>query len=510
MIVPEINFGINIVEIVTKGLYTNALDALREYVQNSCDATDDAVRAGILREGDGEIKITIDKDARRITIEDNGIGISAAKDFLRIMSNIGNSDKDLKTDRGFRGIGRLGGVTYCKTLIFKTKVAGEKKISTLTINAEKLREEFFSGNKRSAEQVLSKNMIFDALDADNDEHFFRVELLDIVETNETLLDVVAVRNYLSFVAPVTYSSNFYYQTEIYKHAAELDFKITEYRIEVNGEPLVKPYKINVRTRNGEDEIFGLDFRDFKDAEGNLIAWSWVGLSNFKGVLDQTRGTPDNMMRGIRLRQKNIQIGDESIFQDLFAETRGTNYFIGEVHAVDTKLRPTSRRDDFELDKACKVFREKLREYFDELSNIYNAASDVRSMLKAVNAPAKVQKEFQSGKSKFQTRAELDAELDRLNKTAETAQKKIINMREKAETDSLSPLSRVVVRMTSKEITSPPANQPLQTPEDVENFPPVHWRKDLRKLYNAIKKIIIANPKLAGEKLLDKIKEELAK
>lgn len=60
---------------------------------------------------------------------------------------------------------------------------------------------------------------------------------------------------------------------------------------------------------------------------------------------------------------------------------------------------------------------------------------------------------------WKNRAELDAEPDKLSKIAEKAQKKIEDMREKAETDS---------------------------------------------------EIIIANPKLAGEKLLDKIKEELAK
>ena len=46
----EINFGVNIVEIVTHGLYPNSLDTLREYIQNSCDAIGDAINAGILEE----------------------------------------------------------------------------------------------------------------------------------------------------------------------------------------------------------------------------------------------------------------------------------------------------------------------------------------------------------------------------------------------------------------------------------------------------------------------------
>ena len=45
-----INFGVNIIEIVTEGLYSNSLDTFREYIQNSCDAIDDAIDAGTLTE----------------------------------------------------------------------------------------------------------------------------------------------------------------------------------------------------------------------------------------------------------------------------------------------------------------------------------------------------------------------------------------------------------------------------------------------------------------------------
>lgn len=64
-------------------------------VQNSCDAIDDAIEAGILRDGDGRIEIEIDKNNRRITIEDNGLGLST-RYFERTMSKIGNSDKKLE------------------------------------------------------------------------------------------------------------------------------------------------------------------------------------------------------------------------------------------------------------------------------------------------------------------------------------------------------------------------------------------------------------------------------
>lgn len=512
----QIFFGVNIVEIVTKGLYPNSLDTFREYIQNSCDAIDDAVAAGILQKDEGRIGITIKADERRITIEDTGIGIPCGeKNFIRIMSNIGNSDKSLKTDRGFRGIGRLCGLAYCKTLVFSTKVASERKISTLTIDAEKIRETFFNdNNKFSAEQILSANMFFATHEAEDvDDHFFRVELIDIVTTNTTLLDVAKVRDYLSFVAPVTYNPQFNLQEEIYKHAAELNFKITEYKILVNNEYLDKPYKTNVQTRMGKDEIFGVTFRDFHDEVGNLIAWSWVGLSNFKGVLDQTSGTSDNKMRGIRLRAGNIQIGDGIALQKLFAESRGTNYFIGEVHAVDTNLRPNSRRDYFEENEACNAFETALKKYFMELHDIYHTSSEVRSAYKAINAPKEAEAEFnkQSAPYRKSHQAAHEEKIIKLKKDAVTAEKKISSLRKEAEQNRETPWSRVVTRMTENQPEpNPPPTASNPPPDKSKKFPPSKWSNKQRNVYWDIERIVLDNPKLAGKALLDKIKEELAK
>lgn len=497
----DIIFGVNIVEIVTSGLYPNALDSIREYIQNSCDAIDDAIDAGTLREGDGEIDIDIDKKARRIIFKDNGSGLGT-RYFESTMSTIGNSDKTLQTDRGFRGIGRLGGVAYCKTLVFSTKVAGEKKISTLIIKAEEIRKTFFSKKKYLAEQVLSANMFFDAFDTDDaDEHFFRIEMIDVI--NNALLDVKKVREYLSFTVPVTYSPQFTHQKEIYKHAAELGFKITEYKIEVNGEPLVKLYSDKFTTQKGEDKIFGVDFRDFRDADGNLIAWSWIGLSTFKGIIQQTKANP-NLMRGIRLRAGNIQIGNQYALQKLFTEDRGTTYFIGEVHTVDTNLTPNSRRDYLEENPAYKTFEDTLKKYFDELYDIYHTASDIRSAIKAITEPDEVARKFQQGRSPFKNKAELEAELNELNKKADEKKRYLDKAKHAAEQNPDTPLSRVVSRMIDN--TPPPTPPPPPEP----TFPPKHWNKNLRKLYNKIKGIILANKQLNGEKLLDKIESELVK
>ena len=112
-------------ESLTTGMYADNRIIFREYVQNSADAIDKAVAEGILssRE-DARIDITIDPIHRDIRIRDNGTGIPA-QDVYHNLDDIGNSQKSYHEDRGFRGIGRLGGLGYCKELRFITSYKGE-------------------------------------------------------------------------------------------------------------------------------------------------------------------------------------------------------------------------------------------------------------------------------------------------------------------------------------------------------------------------------------------------
>ena len=77
----EYVFGAHILESLTTGMYRDSRTIYREYVQNSCDAIDAAIKAALLQEGEGRIDIDIDATARRITITDNGTGIKST-DFL--------------------------------------------------------------------------------------------------------------------------------------------------------------------------------------------------------------------------------------------------------------------------------------------------------------------------------------------------------------------------------------------------------------------------------------------
>lgn len=286
---PEegITFGAPILETLTTGMYREPLTVFREYVQNSCDSIDAAINAGIIHDGEGKIDIAIDSEARRITITDNDTGIKAS-DFRRVMGNIADSDKRQAESRGFRGIGRLCGMAYCRTLTFTAKFKGEGVISRLVCDGGVLREllhESDSGiNRYTASEVLGMINEFSAENVDDiDAHYFRVELDGINDENTSLLDFDGVRDYLSFVAPLPYSNNFIvFRSEIHRHAEGLGFKIDEYDIFLNGEQLFKPYTLKYPTSLGGDEIFDVAFRDFIDDDGNIIAWMWFGLSCFRG------------------------------------------------------------------------------------------------------------------------------------------------------------------------------------------------------------------------------------
>lgn len=386
-------FGANILENLTTGMYQDSKVIYREYIQNACDQIDKAVKDGILKPGEGTIKIWLDCDKRTIVIEDNATGISAAS-FQQTLGNIADSDKQIGEDKGFRGIGRLCGLAYCKELAFISSAKGEDTVSMMVCNAKKMRElidENTHGKKHTANEVLHAINRFDKKKTkDTSSHFFRVKLIDINPENTDLLDFQQVKDYLSFVAPVPYQSSFYYRTDIYKHAQEIGIKIDEYNITLDGEPIFKKYTTVLKDSSGTkyDDIFGIHCQDFYK-NGELFAWMWVGVSRFQKAIPKI-----NQMRGLRLRKENIQIGGEDALQKLFKEDRGNSYFIGEVFAVDKDLIPNSQRDYFNENPARAYFESELRRYFnDELRKIYYNGSTINSAYKKIDTYERKASEF---------------------------------------------------------------------------------------------------------------------
>jgi hypothetical protein len=517
-------FGANILENLTTGMYQDSKIIYREYIQNACDQIDKAIKDGILEDNEGKINIWLDPDQRKIIIEDNATGIPASS-FQETLGNIADSDKKIGEDKGFRGIGRLCGLAYCKELVFRSSAKGEDTESILVCNAENMRrliDENNRGKKHTANEVLHAINHFDREKTDDiDSHFFRVELNGINTENTDLLNFKQVKDYLSFVAPVQYQNTFCFRTKVYKHAEELNTKIDEYDITLNGESIFKKYTTILKdspTGTKYDEIFDVDFKDFYE-NGELIAWMWFGLSNFKKAIPRV-----NQMRNLRLRKENIQIGGEDALQKLFKEERGNNYFIGEVFAVHKDLIPNSQRDYFNENPTRAYFENGLRKFFEEeLYKTYRVGSIINSALKKNETYEKKDAEFKEKDAEggFVNKKHRDSDLSaisKLKKEAIEAQGKIDKIKEKANGLVKKVIERVELKCPDSIITDP---EPLliqseDTVDDTEEHKMTHrvdklsqYSRAERRLISKIFEIILtATDSETAEMIIRKIEDVL--
>ena len=420
--------GKNILENLTTGMYLDSKVTYREYVQNACDQIDKAIDSGIVTSELAEVTIFIDQKKRYVSIEDNATGVRE-KDFVTQLGDIANSDKKIGVDKGFRGIGRLCGLAYCRTLVFTTSYAGESIASRMSFDAKLMREMLISDKKYTVDQILDAIVTTESYTEEKDKHYFKVELIDINPENTDLLDTTGVRDYLSFVAPVPYTNKFRYRYDIYEHAKKLGFTIDEYKVTVNGAQLFKEYKTRLyegtdNARKSYDDVFGVEFKNFYDGK-TLIAWAWYGLCRFEKAIPKAL----NPMYGFRLRQGNIQIGDNTAVASLFKEDRGNSYFIGEIFTVDKNLIPNSQRNYFNETPARILLEEQLRVFFyDELHRLYHVANETKNHYKKLedynDAVAKLQEKHEKGFVDKKEQSRMEAKVEDARKKKDAAKKKL--------------------------------------------------------------------------------------
>ena len=348
----KLTFGKYILESLSVGMYSHPLMSLREYVQNSSDAIDylPDFQHGAL------IEIAVDGRKRSVTIHDNGIGISSSKATSTLL-NIGCSEKDPTLNRGFRGIGRLGGLGYCDELRFVTKSRGEDIISVCTWDCKKL-QQFIADPCTSADtETLIKDVSMfkrQKHPGSLDDHFFKVEMNMIHGGRNELLNVPTIRSYLSQVAPVPFNPNFSFGQLIDKELVTRVKSYRTYNIFVNGQQIYKPYgDVVILSKGSSEAVKKIDFIELR-GESGMLGFGWIGDLSLQGIVSASTD-----MDGLRLRCGNILIGNKDTLSGFFRERRFNNYLMGEIHACVNELIPNSRRDDFE-DSAVK----------DELNNAF--------------------------------------------------------------------------------------------------------------------------------------------
>lgn len=340
-------------ESLTTGMYSDPKIVYREYIQNSVDALENAVSIGLIEPQSMRIDIIVNAEDSYISIKDNGTGIPVA-DAPKTLMDVGSSKKRNSNNRGFRGIGRLGGMSYCDTLVFTTSAENEKVKTVIAFDCKRLRHLLVPGEYEdmSLSAVLKEITTIKRLPEKEEKHYFCVEMKDVNGFSD-LLDIEVAKSYISQVAPLPYQSrHFIYTTQLKKYLSDNGYDVEEFPIfvgedELDLEPVYKPNKSRFRSDRAKrtaDEITSMSYFDIT-IEGELYALGWYGNCGWYGFLS------DKELSGFRVRKGNILIGDSKTMNVIFKEARFNGWTQGEIFIVTDKLIPNARRDDFEQNDA---------------------------------------------------------------------------------------------------------------------------------------------------------------
>ncbi|MBC2579168.1 ATP-binding protein [Clostridium sp. DJ247] len=380
----EIIIGKYTLESLTTGMYKDPFILYREYIQNATDSIDEAAQKGILSNESGCIKIVVNDADKEIIIEDNGMGIDSINAY-KILTDIGNSKKKYTTHKGFRGIGRLGGLSYCEKLVFETSYMGENKKTIVEFDSNRLKELLIPGKFEDYTMVdVIREITTESFKEEEEiKHYFRV-VLKGVSTKHKLLDFDRVENYLCQVAPIPFNKNFIVKDKIYNELDRLGLEKNEYILKIGKSKqefrqIFKPYKRKFYadiSKKIEDKIEDVEFKLIRDDYlDKNVALVWYGKSNLYGTI------VDDNVKGLRVRKSGILIGDRFLLNDIFKEERFNGWIQGEVLVFDDKIIPNARRDDFEKNDEYLFLIEELKKVVDEINSEIREVSKIRNQKK---------------------------------------------------------------------------------------------------------------------------------
>lgn len=345
--VDNIVIGNDVLELVSSAMYVDPMTVYREYVQNAADAVEFARQQGALRDDEpGRVDIAIDPATRSVRIRDNGSGV-AWPDFARKLTALGGSAKRGTPARGFRGVGRLAGLGYVQELVFRSRVAGEALVSELRWDCRQLKAALRSAEADSsvADLIQSVVSLGRVQAGEYPTRFFEVELKGIVRLrSDRLMSPAVIAEYLGQVAPVPFAPEFTFGEKITAALQGL-VNLGELEIRIDGidDPVYRPHRDRFVLDEKQSIAFeGLEVTEIPGIDGEVAAVAWVLHHDYEGAI------PTGMLvKGLRLRSGNVQVGDHALLEELYPEPRFNAWSVGEVHVIDRRIVPNGRRDHFE-------------------------------------------------------------------------------------------------------------------------------------------------------------------
>jgi molecular chaperone HtpG len=77
-------------------------------------------------------------------------------------------------------------------------------------------------------------------------------------------------------------------------------------------------------------------------DGGVAAATWILHHDYRGALPS-----NSLVEGWRFRCGDIQVGDNTLLQSHFPESRFNSWCVAETHVLDPRILPNGRRDHFE-------------------------------------------------------------------------------------------------------------------------------------------------------------------
>lgn len=502
--------GKDVIESLTFAMYDDARFVFREYIQNSADQIDKAVSIGLIDSiKDGKIEIQINNTTKSIIVYDNATGIKTSE-VQPILKNIAHSTKDRTKDKGFRGIGRLGGLAYCDRLIFETSYQGESIKSKLIWNSKKLNSIINNRSyKEEATEVIDEVTSFATEKEDEDLHYFRVTLENV--NNEDILDEHEVYQYLRMVAPVPYEKGFIFKSIITEKARELECKIDEYQIFVNNNQVFKAYTTSIyegdsKNKKRIDQVHDIETYEIRTSRNKLLAWGWYSISSLIKQMPSV-----NIARSLRIRKGNIQIGLEDTLDKLFKDSRWSKYYFGEVYVASPDLIPNARRDYFLENTDLKELEKQLKLKFLELQRLNYYSSNIRSKLREIDKFVVFSKEynekFEKGFTNKEEKENYEEKFRVIKEKVEVAKKDLERIQKSSSLPSESKIFEKLTESSRSNIKNNTVRSPEKTKYLTDNISKLN-RKE-KKLVSKIMSIIdTVLVKDLAENLKEKIIEEL--
>jgi hypothetical protein len=329
------DIGAELLPIITRGLYRDPLDAMREYIQNGVDA------------GATNIHVTISGDL--VSMKDDGCGMNRQQ--ARRAIRLGMSEKKPTEDVGFRGIGIYSGFNLCDQLEILTK-STDSEPSRIVFNFKKIRDILLAEEDHRLNGQPSTLNLTDLLAG-----AVAVETSEECpfETTGTLVMMVGVRGevatilshsetvekYLQSAVPLPVREDFLCKNAVESRFREEDYRIVNLILEADGHThqLFRPYSNEAFIhRKG----IGPRFFDLKDPVGRKkFGFAWVCLN------DATKYLPDQELRGLLVKKFGFSVGNRHYFARWFSRAVFNNRITGEIIITHKGILPNASRTEFE-------------------------------------------------------------------------------------------------------------------------------------------------------------------